>query len=66
MLLEVLGRLVAGYKGRGEYESALRVAPQLMAEEPRREGAVREVMQLCHLRGNDAALQQSEICRQSF
>ncbi len=67
MLLEALGRLVAGYKGRGEYEPALRFARWLVAEEPRREGAHREVMQLCHLLGDDAgALKQFEICRQSL
>jgi predicted ATPase/DNA-binding SARP family transcriptional activator len=67
MLLEVLGRLVVGYKGQGELEPALRFARRLAAEEPWQERAHREVMQLCHLLGEDAeALKQFEICRRSL
>ncbi len=67
MLLEALGRLVARYKGWGEYEPALRFARRLAAEEPWREEAHREVMRLCHLLGEHTeALKQFEICRQSL
>jgi predicted ATPase/DNA-binding SARP family transcriptional activator len=67
MLLEALGRLVAGYKGQGEYDSALGFARRLAAEEPWREEAHREVMRLCHLLGEDAeALKQFEACRQAL
>jgi DNA-binding SARP family transcriptional activator/tetratricopeptide (TPR) repeat protein len=67
MLLEALSRLVVGYKVQGELASALRYARRLVAEEPWREEAHREVMQLCHLLGEDAeALKQFETCCQSL
>jgi DNA-binding SARP family transcriptional activator/Flp pilus assembly protein TadD len=64
-LLDVLERLVAGYKRQGDDTAALAHARRLAAEDPLREGAHHEVMRLCHLLGRDVeALQQFEICRQ--
>jgi DNA-binding SARP family transcriptional activator/Tfp pilus assembly protein PilF len=63
--LEVLERLVAGYKRRGDYAAALAHARRLAAEDPLREEAHREAMRLCHLLGYHAeALLQFETCRQ--
>jgi DNA-binding SARP family transcriptional activator/Tfp pilus assembly protein PilF len=65
MLLDVLERLVAGSKRRGEYERALLHARRLAGEDPWREDAHREVMRLCHLLGRDSeALKQFKTCRQ--
>lgn len=67
MLLAALGRLLEGFKGRGEYERALLYARRLAAEDPWHEEAHREVMRLYHLLGRDAeALKQFEICRQTL
>jgi predicted ATPase/DNA-binding SARP family transcriptional activator len=64
-LLEVLERLVAGYKRQGDHTNALAHARRLAAEDPLREEAHREVMRLCHLLGRDVeALQQYETCCQ--
>jgi DNA-binding SARP family transcriptional activator/Tfp pilus assembly protein PilF len=64
-LLDVLERLVAGYKSQGDYQAALTHARQLASEDPWREEAHREVMRLCHVLGRDAeALKQYDICRQ--
>jgi DNA-binding SARP family transcriptional activator/tetratricopeptide (TPR) repeat protein len=64
-LLEMLERLVEGYKGRGNYQMALTYARRLASEDSLREEAHREVMRLCHVLGRSAeALQQYDICRQ--
>jgi DNA-binding SARP family transcriptional activator/tetratricopeptide (TPR) repeat protein/type II secretory pathway predicted ATPase ExeA len=64
-LLQSLERLLQGFKGRGEYERALAYARRLVAEDPWREEAYREVMRLCHLLGRDGeALKQYETCSQ--
>ncbi|HFD38679.1 MAG TPA: hypothetical protein ENJ31_02345, partial [Anaerolineae bacterium] len=64
MYLEVLARLVEGFKARGNYERALTYARRLAEEDPWREGAHREAMRLLHLLGRDAeALARFETCR---
>ena len=64
MYLEVLARLVEGFKARGNYERALTYARRLAEADPWREGAHREAMRLLHLLGRDAeALAQFETCR---
>lgn len=66
-LLQVLERQLQGYKSRGEYERALACARRLVAEDPWREEAHREVMRLCHLLSrDDEALRQYESCRQTL
>ena len=63
--LDVLERLVGGYKRQGDYATALAHARRLTTEDLLREEAHREVMRLCHLLGRDVeALQQFETCRQ--
>jgi DNA-binding SARP family transcriptional activator len=65
LFLDVLDRLVAGYKRRGDYGAALAHARRLASEDPLREQAHREVMRLCHLLGRDGeAVQQFETCCQ--
>lgn len=64
LYLDVLERLVGGYKRQGDYAAALAHARRLAAEDLLREEAHAEVMRLCHLLGRDAeALQQYETCR---
>ncbi|HNS50799.1 MAG TPA: AAA family ATPase [Anaerolineae bacterium] len=64
VLLGALERLVAGHKGRGDYQTALTHARRLASADPWREEAHREVMRLCHVLGRDAeALKQYEVCR---
>jgi predicted ATPase/DNA-binding SARP family transcriptional activator len=64
-LLDVLERLVVGYKGRGDYQTALTYARRLASEDPWREESHREVMRLCYVLGRGTeALQQYDICRQ--
>ena len=65
VFLGALERLVAGYKGQGDYQAALAYARRLAGEDPWREEAHREVMRLCHVLGRDAeALKQYQICCQ--
>lgn len=62
-LLELLGQLANALKARGDYERALTIARRLVAEDPWREAAHREVMRLLHLLDRDAeALRQAELC----
>ncbi|MGD8397660.1 MAG: tetratricopeptide repeat protein, partial [Anaerolineae bacterium] len=64
LFLGLLERLVAGCKQHGDYERALAYARRLAVEDPWREEAHCEVMQLCHLLGRDhEALRQFETCR---
>ncbi len=65
LFLNVLERLIARHKQRGEYEKALVYAQRLVAADPLRESAHQELMRLYHLLGRDrAALEQYQgLCR---
>ncbi|MBN1810663.1 MAG: AAA family ATPase, partial [Anaerolineae bacterium] len=64
---EALEELVAYHGGRGKYEEGLRFGRQLLALEPWREEAHREVMRLLAWEGQrGAALAQYEACRQAL
>ncbi len=64
LYLWALERLVVFHKQRGEYERALDVARRLVAADPLRESAHRELMRLYHLLGRDrAALEQYATIR---
>jgi predicted ATPase/DNA-binding SARP family transcriptional activator/biotin operon repressor len=65
MYLLILGRLITGYKGQGQYEQALAHARTLASEDPWNEEAHREVMRLYQLLGRyNEAQKQYEICCQ--
>ncbi len=62
--LRAVGRLIVLHKQRGEYNQALTYALRLVAADPLREEAHREVMRLYHLLGRPrAALDQYETLR---
>ena len=59
LYLQALERLIVLYKQRGDYERALSCAQRLVAADPLREAAHRELMRLYHLLSRDrAALEQ--------
>lgn len=62
--LNTLERLITLTKSAGDYETALEHARTLVAEDPLRESAHREIMRLFHALGRpEAAIQQFEACR---
>jgi predicted ATPase/DNA-binding SARP family transcriptional activator len=66
-VISVLRQLVRHYSRRGEYDEGLRFAQKVLALEPWREEAHRQVMQLLAWTGQrGAALAQYESCRQAL
>jgi predicted ATPase/DNA-binding SARP family transcriptional activator len=66
-VIAVLRELVGHYRRRGEYDEGLRFAQEVLALEPWREEAHRQVMQLLAWTGQrGAALAQYESCRQAL
>jgi DNA-binding SARP family transcriptional activator len=64
MVLQALHRLVAHHSSRGEYAAGIEHAIRLLALDPWREEAHRELMRLLALSGQrSAALAQYETCR---